>query len=483
MKKLLTISVVLSSLLNAFSPFDKVNTNDNQINRTTNLVQASNTINNSNRYKTTLERVEILENELNKLKSHINDNEEYTEEVEGNLDDLTTKVLKNNRIGFTRLKFDSTVHNFIYTTADGVKHTNKNVATSNLKMDLETKISSKLTFRGQLAMYKFWAQGNNYPYSNYDNMEGRVPSNSSLYVTRAYIDWKAISGNIPVTFTIGRQPSSSGPSWQYSNNGVRYGTYDALVFDGNADGIVATIGIKTSSIRLAYGKGYQNNTFSTSQSGVKDNNVLGLFIDNKIPTIKNSFLQLYATIAKDISTGNANLGDISWFGGMFELNNISNFDFFAHYSISKTSPNGTLTTMEDGSKMGLLTNINGDTSTKTGQAFWIGTRYSFQSKAKLGLEYGKGSQNWINMTQGSDNILNPRSTRGTVIDIYGIYPIDKSIGVNAFIKVGSTMIDYDYSGSGMPYGTPMKISDNMGGYETKITDKINNFYVDFQVNY
>ena len=486
MKKILTTSIILTSFLSAYST-DYL---EYQINQLQKEIKTLKTQVKKPEKKQSNSEIDKLKAEIKKLKAKVDDNEAYTEDVESSLDSLTAKVLKNNRVGFTRLKFDSTMHNFHYKSANGGSYLNTNVDTINLKLDLEKIISPNLTFRGQLAMYKYWAQGAYYPYSNYDNMQGRVPSDTSLYVTRAYIDWKVAEGKIPTTLTIGRQPSSSGPSWQYSNNGVRYGTYDALVFDGNADGIVATMSLnkvtplKNSALRLAYGKGYQNNSFDTQNNGLDDTNVYGLFFESAIPSIKNSFMQFYYSKANDVNNmQNQTIGDITWFGGMFELNNINHFDFFAHFSISKAKPNGQLAIIDDQNHTaGLLTNTAGDTDTKIGRAVWIGTRYSFNSKAKIGLEYGRGSKNWINMTQGSDNILNPRSTRGNVLDVYGIFPIDKTIGVNAFIKVGTTRIDYKYSNSGTPFGAPTKIDSTMQNAANTI-DSINDFYINFQVNY
>jgi len=426
--------------------------------------------------------------QIKSLKSQVNDNSNYIEEVDDNVGSLTANVIKNTRIGITRLKFDTTAHNFYYKTADGKSHHNKNVDTLNLKLDLEKQISNKLRFRGQLSMYKYFSQGDYYPNASYDNMQGRVPADSALYVTRAYIDYKVLDGKIPTILTIGRQPSSSGPSWQYSNNGVRYGTYDALVFDGNADGVVATMlfdkvsSLKNSALRFAYGKGFQNNGFTKDKdNGLTDTNVYGVFFESQIPSIKDSFMQVFYSTAQNIQSQGTIIGDIHWIGAMAEFNKINNFDFFFHYAMSKAKPNGNIASTMIGDA-GLLTNTKGDTSTKTGSAVWVGARYSFDNKSKIGLEYGYGSKNWINMTQGSDNILNPRSVRGSVWDLYGIYPIDTSLGVNAFIKVGATLIDYKYSNSGMPYATPIRISSSMDDAD-KTTDELQDYYLDFQVNY
>ena len=79
-------------------------------------------------------------------------------------------------------------------------------------------------------------------------MQGRRPNDSSIFLERAYVDWTVLDGNVPLTLTIGRQPSSDGPSHQFKDNTVRKATYSALSFDGAADGIVATLGLAATGI-------------------------------------------------------------------------------------------------------------------------------------------------------------------------------------------------------------------------------------------
>lgn len=65
------------------------------------------------------------------------------------------------------------------------------------------------------------------------------------------------------------------------------------------------------------------------------------------------------------------------------------------------------------------------------------------------------SKNWYSFTSGSSDLLNKLATRGDVSDIYAIYQID----MYQFIRLGYTMIDYDYTGSGWHIGTAMKTDD------------------------
>ena len=74
---------------------------------------------------------------------------------------------------------------------------------------------------------------------------------------------------------------------------------------------------------------------------------------------------------------------------------------------------------------------------------------------KLGYEFNHGSKYWYSFTNGSSDLLNKLATRGDVNDMYAVYQID----LNQFIRLGYTMIDYDYTGSGWHIGEPVETDD------------------------
>jgi len=96
----------------------------------------------------------------------------------------------------------------------------------------------------------------------------------------------------------------------------------------------------------------------------------------------------------------------------------------------------------------------GSLDSETGTSYWFGTQLPLLD-GKLGLEFNHGSKYWYSFTNGSSDLLNKLATRGDVNDMYAIYQID----LNQFIRVGYTMIDYDYTGSGWHIGEPVKTAD------------------------
>jgi hypothetical protein len=407
-------------------------------------------------------------------------------ELEERLDVIETSTLKNKIDWGVELR--TRVDSYKRETAAGSKSSDGNIWSNRMRLNMSSNITDDMKFTGRLAMYKNWADNSVYPYSGMDPMQGRRPSDSSISVDRAYVDWTVLKGDVPVTVTIGRQPSSDGPSHQFKDNTVRKSTYSALSFDGGADGIVTTIGLEKltsipeSALRLGYGKGYQDNSGASyiGDGGIKDTNVMGAFFDFGLG-FSGSLVQLSMVKATDVVSNvpgdNKNIGDVSLYTAMVEFTNIAdtNLDLFAHYGVSVSKPNGQ-TSAYGPYNMGLLTYMPGDTDSKTGNAYWVGGRYTFSSEAlnnpRIGVEYNHGNQNWFSFTQGSNDVTNKLATRGDALEAYYIQPINRY----AYLRAGAQFIDNDYTGSGMQIGAPMEVS-------ATDLDKLTNYYLLFNLNY
>lgn len=445
-------------------------------------------------------KVEKLEKQVSELSAKQSDR---SDELEEKIDSVETATM-TDKINFS-LDFRTRVDGFDTKDAAGNSGSDNNIWSNRLRINMDADITDDMKFTGRLSMYKNWSDSNINLFSGMDPMQGRRPSDSGVFVERAYVDWTAIKGQVPVTLTIGRQPSSDGPSHQFKDNTVRKATYSALSFDGAADGVVATAalnkvtGIDGMALRVGYGKGYQdssNMSYVGNPDGVADSNVLGAFLDTGLG-IEGSLLQISAVQARDVvsnsSIENKNIGDVTLFTAMVEFTNIgsSGLDLFAHYAISQAKPNGDVSNMGDlngdgiDDYLGLLsTDMTGtgtavNTDQKDGNAYWIGARYTMPFEAmnnpKIGIEYNRSSKNWFSFTQGSNDLTNKLATRGTATEVYYIQPINRY----AHLRLGATMIDYEYTGTGYQIGEPMEVS-NMGA---GTIDKLTNYYLIFNVAY
>ena len=366
-----------------------------------------------------------------------------------------------------------------------------------LNINMKAKIADNLKFSGRLSSYKNWGDSNTNTsaYATIDSRQGRTPDNTStMYLERAYLDYIINPGaNIPLIVTMGRQPSSDGPSYQIKEGMSRKGTYDALAFDGAADGIVLTANltkvIKGTSARIAYGVPSNTSNNGDATSPVKDTKVTGIFVDKSFEGIgKGNLLQVYHVMAKDFNadaSGNAgaadkNVGDFDVSGLMLEVSGMNNFDFFAHYARSVAKPNGKTFAM-GGVEYGLLSGGSPltvkdsvGTEEKTGNAIWLGARYNATKTWSVGAEYNKGSENWFSFTYSPNDPMNKLATRGTATELYASMKVNKY----ANIRFGMVNIKYDYTGSGMHLMAPMSMSSNFG---TGAVKEKSNTYITFNV--
>ncbi len=439
-----------------------------------------------------LKKMDAMQKQINKLQDVQSDK---NDELDERIDTVETATL-TDKIDFG-LEFRTRVDGYNSKDAAGNESGDNNIWSNRLRLNMGAKITKDMKFTGRLTMYKNWSDSNINAFSGMDPMQGRRPNDSGLFVERAYVDWTVLDAKVPIVLTIGRQPSSDGPSHQFKDNTVRKSTYSALSFDGAADGIVATIpfnkltGIDNMALRIGYGKGYQdssNMSYVGNPAGISDSNVLGAFFDTGLG-LDGSLLQVSVVQATDmvsntnngVASTNANIGDMLLYTAMVEFTNLANtnVDLFAHFAVSQASPNGVVVAQYGMGNVGLLTNTAGDTEQKNGSAYWLGTRYTVPFKAinnpRIGLEYNHGSKNWFSFTQGSNDLTNKLATRGAATEVYYIQPINRY----AHLRLGATMLDYEYTGSGYQIGAPMLIS-NMGA---GMTDKLTNYYLLFNVAY
>ncbi|RUM41053.1 MAG: DUF3373 domain-containing protein, partial [Desulfocapsa sp.] len=166
------------------------------------------------------------------------------------------------------------------------------------------------------------------------------------------------------------------------------------------------------------------------------------------------------------------LGDILHTSVLYQ-DKIADFNFFAVGGWSQTQPNdnGMFNDMIGMGAAGQMAGmgysqeqISGalsmlglegtpNTSSENGYSVFIGGRYDIDAIGlKLGFEYNYGSEYWISMSPGQDDIYQGKlSTRGSVYEVYAVYDLPTGDAVSkyakTFIRLGYQRYEYDYSGS------------------------------------
>jgi hypothetical protein len=98
--------------------------------------------------------------------------------------------------------------------------------------------------------------------------------------------------------------------------------------------------------------------------------------------------------------------------------------------------------------------VGPNTDDEDGYSIYAGVRYDMDNLGlKVGAEFNYGSQYWLAMSPGHDEIYQSKlAARGQVYEVYTIYdlPTGKAISQYAktFIRLGYQHYEYDYSGSG-----------------------------------
>jgi hypothetical protein len=384
------------------------------------------------------------------------------------------------------------------------KPENETLYTNRLRLDLSAKAAQDVTVNARLAMYKTFGAQDDAAVTNsgaapffadrvgvFDGTLGHVPSSSLLNVDRAYATWSNIAGR-DLWFSVGRRPSTNGAPSNLKLNEPRPGnggTPSLLVdyaFDGMTLGYAPDIDALPGAYgKICYGRGFESGFRQTPANSIADTDMLGISL---VP-IDTDKLRVWAQWNRGFHIfdapkmngtyfGNtaprADLGDIDWFGlgAMSTIKNVGpgNLNVFADAAISVTHPNQNVSAAFG--FQGLLTGgflSPEGAARKTGNAIAIGMRYDLPSRTKIGLEFNRGSKNWITFAPAADDIWTAKAgARGNVYEAYLIQELNakpiSSFTSKAFFKLGAQYYDFKYTGSNNWVGAPVRIADMNGQF-------------------
>jgi len=409
-------------------------------------------------------------------------------------------------------------------TVPAYKPKNEVLYTNRFGLDLHAKATSDVSVTARLLAYKvFGAQdetaitnGGSAPFfadrvGTFDGVLGHVPSDSYLGVDRAYATWSNILDQ-NMWFSVGRRPSTGGAPSNLRLNNPRPGTggTPALLVDYAFDGM--TFGwapdfdnLPGAYTKLCYGRGFESGFRDTPTNSLRDTDMLGLAvvpIDTdplRVWLQYNRGMNIFdAPVMSGTYFGNTapktNLGDIDWFGAGF-MSTFKKFgpgdlNVFADAALSVTHPNQNVSAQFG--FQGLLTGgffAPEAPTSKTGNAIYVGMRYDLPSRTKIGLEYNRGSKNWITFAPAADDFWSGKvGARGNVFEGYLIQELDSkpisSYLAKAFFRFGVQVYDFKYTGSNNWVGAPVKISEVNGQFSTLTPlSKAYNAYATFEARF
>jgi hypothetical protein len=388
---------------------------------------------------------------------------------------------------------------------------NTSMFTNRFRLNMNVKATENVDFKGRLAMYKAWGTDTIPPnvtqfgFPSFDGTTTREPNDSVLRVDRAFVNWNNIAGQ-PVWFSIGRRPTTDGPAAQ-----MRLGMDERLAtptaymdwpFDGISVGYAYAnlFGMEDAPgrVRVCYGRGFENGLLYDDSSNIDDTDFAGVSWDiyNKGSRFVylQSFMVFNAFNFPDFDDPNTdafygnflgpreNVGDLLHTSGAY-MDKWQNLNYFVAAGWSRSMPDDT----------GMFNDLFAGTlndDDENGYNIWLGVRYDLADLGlKFGLEYNHGSEYWIGMTPGHDDLYSSKlATRGDVYEAYMIWDLPTGEAISKFAKTfmrfGYQHYDYDYTGGSdwniKPYDIDKAEGETFGMFVPTIEDA-DQVYVTFEV--
>ncbi len=423
---------------------------------------------------------------------------------------------------------------------DGRSATSNTLWTNRFRLNMRVKATENVEFKARLAMYKAWGMestptGLAGGYPMWDGNSTRTPDSNALRVDRAFVNWNNIAG-IPMWFSIGRRPTTDGPPAQVRMGAdTRMATPVAYMdwpFDGISMGYAYRWGSEamgTGRVRFCYGRGFEDGLEFDGGPNVDDMDFAGFswdvmkkdnrFLNVQVfeafnifnrPTMEDTFTEY----GFEMMMPQDNVGNIVHTSAVYQ-DKFGPVNFFAAGGWSMTDPNEN-GMFNDYAGMGAAQQMAGmgyspqqiqgalgmmgmegtpHTDSENGYSAYLGARYDIDSVGlKLGLEWNYGSEYWVSMNPGNDDMfLGKLAARGNVFEVYGIYDLPTGDAISkyakTFIRLGYQRYEYDYSSSmdwnGKPYDlgstnevNQLNMVNSMTGQST--VDSADQIYLTFE---
>jgi hypothetical protein len=221
-------------------------------------------------------------------------------------------------------------------------------------------------------------------------------------------------------------------------------------------------------IRFCYGRGFENGLqYDATSADLNDTDFAGFSWDIYNKGNRLVYLQSYMIYnafnypefndsgtnsyyddlfkAMGYANGRENVGNLLHTSGVY-MDKWEKLNYFVSAGWSRTMPDDDTGMFND-----VFSGVK-NTDDEDGYNIWIGARYDMDDLGlKFGLEYNHGSQYWIGMTPGHDDLYSSKlATRGDVYEAYLIWDLPTGEEISKFAKTfmrfGYQHYDYDYSG-------------------------------------
>ncbi len=321
---------------------------------------------------------------------------------------------------------------------------NDSLITSRLYLTMAAAPMDGLIFKGKLAIYNTWgahlyvsdAHATNKAFKDWAGSS--KAADSVMRIKEAYFVYSNAIGEQPISFSIGRRPSSNGYLANYRENEKSSGSPAAHITNMEVNAAMVKLDwdrfITGAYTKIVYGRahtGAMNDIYAATPYASADNTedenvdflvIPGMAYDNGQYQVMYQWAHIFNTKGRNasvtpnttaIAAGTADLASLSLKvdGIGDEINDFLD-DTMVFVSLAATHYDA-----KDGYE--LINSGNGGTS--DGYSYWLGANFpdGFTDAGKFGLEYNYGSKEWTPMTWAEDTAMGSKiAVRGSAYEAY-----------------------------------------------------------------
>ncbi|MEA2073255.1 MAG: DUF3373 family protein [Campylobacterota bacterium] len=348
---------------------------------------------------------------------------------------------------------------------------NPSLLTSRLYLTMAAAPMKGLIFKGKLAIYSTWGSHlyvDDAPLKDWS--ASSKPTDTVMRVKEAYFVYSNSIGEQPISFSIGRRPSSNGFLANYRENEDNAGSPAAHITNMEVNAAMVRLSwdrfISGAYTKFVYGRahsGEMSNVYSAGggvaygpyalDSNSEDDSVdffvmPGDAYNDGQYQIMYQWAHIFNTKGKNltaaypdnvkINAGTADLASLALkVDGIGE--EISDF-------LDETMVFVSLAATTYDAKDGYTILGSGDGGTRNGYSYWIGTNFPdmMTDSGRFGLEYNHGSSGWTPMTWAEDTAIGSKvAVRGDAYEAYWNFDL---FGVKYLpSQVRYTYVQHDYT--------------------------------------
>jgi len=378
------------------------------------------------------------------------------DELEARIEALEKSVTSNKKTitdvkvhhAFDNVKFGVDFRNAMESLSykdneTGDKYNNNSLLTSRLYLTMASVPMKGLSFKGKLAIYSTWGA------HLFDNSNGlkdwaasSKPTDTLMRVKEAYFVYNTAVGEQPLTFSIGRRPSTNGFLANYRENEPEAGSPLAHITNMEVNGAMVKLDwsryIQGAYTKLVYGRAHTGDVgsvygkvtekrfpYADVNATAEDENVdffvmVGDAYDDGQYKLMYQWAHIFDTKGKNENTEVTKVaaGSADLFSLGLQVSGIGEeiSDFLDNTIVFLS---GAYTYYDAKNGYSLLGSSDG--GSKSGSSIWAGVIIPdmITENGKFGFEYNHGSRYWTPMTWAEDTAIGSKiAVRGDAYEAY-----------------------------------------------------------------